>query len=235
VISLAIVRRIPGWPVTLTESGLLDAPVELRSPRLADLRRLPLIREQNAAWLRRWDPTSPEGEAPPTSPMARGLSAVRRSPVWPYISMARRRREARRRIAFGWSICYGGQFAGELTVWRITWGSNRSAQVGYWIDEKLAGRGIAPTALAMAVDHCFQVMGLHRIEAAIRPENTASCRVVKKLGFRDEGLRVREVHIDGAWRDHICYAITAEEVPGGMLGRWRRSVAARSGFERPDD
>jgi len=222
--SLTTVRRIPGWPVTLTESDLLDAPVLLRSPRLSDLRSLPRVRERNASWLRQWDATNPQ-ERPAKSPVERYVAIARQSPVWPYISMARRRREARRRIAFNWSIRYGGQFAGELTVWRIAWGSNRSAQVGYWIDERFAGRGITPTALALAVDHCFQVMGLHRIEAAIRPENAASRRVVEKLGFRDEGVRVREVHIDGAWRDHICYAITAEEVPGGILGRWRGSPA----------
>jgi ribosomal-protein-alanine N-acetyltransferase len=69
-------------------------------------------------------------------------------------------------------------------------------------------------------------MGMHRLEASIRPENAASRRVVEKLGFRDEGIRVRQLHINGAWRDHICYALTAEEVPTGVLPRWRSSLAA---------
>jgi ribosomal-protein-alanine N-acetyltransferase len=80
----------------------------------------------------------------------------------------------------------------------------------------------------MAVDHCFRAVGLHRLEASIRPENTASRRVVEKLGFREEGVRVRQLHINGAWRDHICYAITAEEVPTGMLPRWRDSLSSSS-------
>ena len=63
----------------------------------------------------------------------------------------------------------------------------------------------------MALDHCFIVVGLHRIEATIRPENRASRRVVEKLGFHEEGIRRRCLHVDGAWRDHICYAITAED------------------------
>jgi len=146
---------------------------------------------------------------------------ARKSPIWPYLSLARTRWQGWRRTHLVWAVRYDGQFAGQLSVFHITWGANRSAQVGYWIDEQLAGRGITPTALAMAVDHCFLVMGMHRLVAGIRPENAASRRVVEKLGFRDEGVRVREVHIDGAWRDHICYAITAEEVPGGMLERWR--------------
>ncbi len=49
---------------------------------------------------------------------------------------------------------------------------------------------------------------------------------MEKLGFRNEGIRVGEVHIDGAWRDHICYAITAEEVPAGILPRWKNSLLA---------
>src|SRR6185503_123975 len=88
--------------------------------------------------------------------------------------------------------------------------------------------------LAMAVDHCFGVIGLHRLEASIRPENHASRRVVEKLGFREEGIRVRQLHINGAWRDHVCYALTAEEVPQGLMPRWRsiqmatRPTASRS-------
>ena len=102
--------------------------------------------------------------------------------------------------------------------------------MGYWIDESVAGRGVTPTALAMAVDHCFGVVGLHRVEASIRPENHASRRVVEKLGFREEGLRRRYLHIDGAWRDHLCYALTAEEARGGVLARWRDTLSAqRSG------
>jgi [ribosomal protein S5]-alanine N-acetyltransferase len=109
-------------------------------------------------------------------------------------------------------------------VWHIAWGPTRSGEVAYWIDEKFAGRGITPTAVAMAVDHCLLVMGLHRLVASVRPENAPSRRVVEKLGFRNEGIRVREVHIDGAWRDHICYALTAEDAPGGLLPRWRSSL-----------
>ena len=67
---------------------------------------------------------------------------------------------------------------------------------------------------------------LHRIEANIRPENHASRRVVEKLGFREEGMRRRHLHIDGAWRDHLCYAVTIEDAPGGLLPRWRSARSA---------
>jgi len=99
-------------------------------------------------------------------------------------------------------------------------GAFRSVPVGYWVASEVAGRGVMPTALALLVDHCFQTLGLHRVEANIRPENAASRRVVEKLGFREEGLHRRYLFIDGAWCDHLMYAVTAEDVPEGMVARW---------------
>jgi [ribosomal protein S5]-alanine N-acetyltransferase len=208
------VGRMRGWPVTLTEPDLLELPVVVRPVRVKDAAVWRDTRVRNAAWLRAWEPTNPE-------------TPLYRSSLGPYVSMARTmRREARQGLTVPWVVTYGGRFAGQLTVGSIVWGSARSAQVGYWIDEAFAGRGITPTALAMAMDHCFFVIGLHRVEATIRPENHASRRVVEKLGFREEGLRRRSLHIDGAWRDHLCYAMTAEDAAGGLLPRWRRVLSA---------
>jgi [ribosomal protein S5]-alanine N-acetyltransferase len=203
-----------GWPSTLTERGLLEAPVGLRPVQVRDASIWRETRVRNAAWLRPWEPTNPE-------------TPLYRTSLGPYVAMARTmRREARHGMTLPWVITYGGRFAGQLTVGSIVWGSARSAQVGYWIDELYAGRGVTPTALAMALDHCFFIVGLHRVEATIRPENHASRRVVEKLGFREEGLRRRSLHIDGSWRDHLCYALTAEDVQNGLLPRWRSALRA---------
>lgn len=210
--------RSRGWPATLIEPDLLDAPVVLRPIRAADVKTRHALHAANDSWLQPWNPAGPDA--------APYVTLARRSPLWPYLSAARRRWESSRGIAYAWVIHYGGQFAGELTVWHILWGPTRSAEVSYWVDERLAGRGIAPTALAMGADHCFMKLGLHRLEAGIQPENTASRRVVEKLGFRDEGTRIGLVHINGAWRDHVCYAITADQAPGGLLLLWRNSLAA---------
>ena len=59
--------------------------------------------------------------------------------------------------------------------------------------------------------------GLHRLEVNVRPENAASLRVLSKLGLREEGRRERFLHIDGAWRDHRSFAVTADEVSQGEL------------------
>lgn len=131
--------------------------------------------------------------------------------------------QARSGEALPWVVAYDGRLAGQLTVSGIAWGSAQMASAGYWVDRELAGRGVIPTALALAVDYCFFTLGLHRIEVNIRPENHASLRVVRKLGFREEGARERYLHIDGDWRDHLSFALTADEVPGGLVRRWRES------------
>jgi ribosomal-protein-alanine N-acetyltransferase len=209
------VGRMRGWPVTLTEPSLLAAAVGLRPIRVKDAAAWRDGRVRNAAWLRPWEPTNPE-------------TPLYRTTLGPYVGMARTmRREARQGLTLPWVVTYDGQFAGQLTVGGIVWGSSRSAQVGYWVDEAFAGQGVIPTALAMALDHCFFAVGLHRIEATIRPENVASRRVVEKLGFREEGIRRRSLHIDGSWRDHVCYALTVEDVHGGLLARWRSIVQAQ--------
>jgi ribosomal-protein-alanine N-acetyltransferase len=131
--------------------------------------------------------------------------------------------QARAGEALPWVVGFRGQLAGQLTISGITWGSARMGSAGYWVDHAVAGQGVIPTALALAVDHCFFTVGLHRIEVNIRPENQASLRVVEKLGFRQEGIRERFLHIDGDWRDHLSFALTADDVPGGLLLRWRAS------------
>jgi len=185
--------------------------VTLRPIKVKDAPTWREARVRNASWLRPWEPTNPE-------------TPLYRTSLGPYIAMARTmRREARQGLALPWVVTFDGKFAGQLTVGSIVWGSARSGQVGYWIDEAFAGRGVTPTALALAVDQCFFNVGLHRVEATIRPENVASRRVVEKLGFREEGVRRRSLHIDGAWHDHICYALTVEDVPGGLMPRWRKT------------
>lgn len=194
-----------GWPVWLR-----DGHVGLRPLRQRDARQWRELRTRNAAWLRPWEATSPDplAEAPPT-----------------FAAMVRRlRAEARARQALPFVITYDGGLVGQLTVGGITYGSLRSAHIGYWIDEAYAGRGITPTAVALAADHCFTALRLHRIEVNVRPENAASRRVADKLGLRYEGLRERYLHIDGDWRDHLGYAVTVDEVPAGLLARWKASI-----------
>jgi ribosomal-protein-alanine N-acetyltransferase len=139
------------------------------------------------------------------------------------------RRAARLGSAMPFAICLLDEMGeerlvGQLTLGNIVRRAFCSAYAGYWVDSAVAGRGITPTALALAVDHAFRNGGVHRIEVNIRPENRPSRRVVEKLGFREEAYHPRYLHIDGAWRDHAGYALTTEDVAaeGGLLARWHR-------------
>jgi ribosomal-protein-alanine N-acetyltransferase len=181
--------------------------LELRPLRRRDAAAWREVRARNAAWLRPWEAT-----VPPESD----------EPVPTYGQMvAKFRVESRNDRMLPWTMAFDGRLVGQLTVAGITWGSLRAGSIGYWIDSQVAGRGLTPTAVAMAIDHCFSKLRLHRIEIVIRPENVASLRVVQKLGLRYEGSRPQFLHIDGAWRDHEVFAVHADEVPSGMLLRWQ--------------
>jgi len=123
-------------------------------------------------------------------------------------------------------VTYGGSFVGQINVSNVVHGVLRSGSVGYWVDERVAGRGIIPTAVAMVIDHCFGPVRLHRIEVDIRPENEASLRVVEKLGLRREGYYERYLDIDNGWRDHVAFGVTVEELGGrSMISRLERLAA----------
>lgn len=195
------------WPVRLRHGDVLLRPLRRRDRKAWDE-----IRTYNRDWLMPWEATNPPGAplGPPTfGALVRLLDT-----------------QARQGHALPWALCLAtgeqgpGQLAGQVTVSGIARGSAMFAQIGYWVDRRYAGRGLVPTGVALAVDHCFGELGLHRIEIAVRPENGNSLRVVDKLGFRYEGRRPRYLHINGDWRDHEVFAVHAEEVPEGMVARW---------------
>ena len=195
--------------MTLTARRVGGAPVILRPLRGKDRRQWEALRSQNIEWLRPWEATSPE-------PMATGM-AFRQL-------LHHFDREAAQGRLQPFVIETDGRLVGQMHLFGIAWGSLRSASVGYWVAESFAGQGIVPFALAAACDHAFLVLGLHRVEVNIRPENLASLRVVEKLGFREEGLRRHYLHIDGQWRDHRSFALTAEDLGRkSMVELWNHS------------
>jgi ribosomal-protein-alanine N-acetyltransferase len=193
------------WSPTIS-----DGDITLRLIRQRDASAWREVRRRNREWLQPW-----EASLPPEASLITDVPAT-------FGQMVRRmRKDARAGRALPWAILVDGRLAGQLTVGGITYGSLRSAYIGYWIDKDLAGRGVMPAAVAMACDYCFDNVRLHRVEINIRPENAASLRVVDKIGLRKEGDRPKYLHIDGDWRDHVTYVVTAGEFPEGVLPRLR--------------
>jgi [ribosomal protein S5]-alanine N-acetyltransferase len=193
------------WPVELSAG-----PVGLRPPRLRDGPTWSRIRIRNRDWLEPWEPTS-----------SLNWNDRHARSAWPPLCSALRK-SARAGTSLPFIVTYGGRLVGQVNASNIVFGALRSCTIGYWIDAAVAGRGITPTAVALVIDHCFGAAGLHRVEVDIRPENAASLRVVEKLALRREGYYERFLDINGGWRDHVAFAITAEELAG-------RSVLARLG------
>jgi [ribosomal protein S5]-alanine N-acetyltransferase len=105
-----------------------------------------------------------------------------------------------------------GAMVGGINVNNIVYGRFRNAALGYWAFAGTAGRGYLSEGLRLVIRYAFGELGLHRLEANVQPGNEASIRLVKRNGFRYEGTSPDYLFIDGAWRDHERWAITAEMV-----------------------
>lgn len=205
----------PGWPRPVGPLQVPGGAVRLRPARLRDgaiWSRTRLAERDN---LEPWEPSAE-------------LDWHERHAVslWPAVC-AGLRSEARKGRMLPYVIEVDGRFRGQLTIGNVSHGALRSAWIGYWVASEVTGAGIATGALALGLDHCFGAVGLHRVEATVRPENHASRRVLAKAGMREEGLLRRYLNVDGAWRDHLLMAITVEEVDGSVAAALVRRGLAR--------
>jgi [ribosomal protein S5]-alanine N-acetyltransferase len=198
----------PGWPARLTAGPVLLEPLHRR-----DAREWVRLRLDNEEWLSPWEPSAPLPWRQRHTPPA--FRAMRRAVV----------RRARAGLSLPFAVRVDGRLAGQVTVDNIVRGALRSGHLGYWVDRGVSGRGLATLAVALVCDHAFGAAGLHRLQADIRPENLRSQRLVERLGFRQEGVLRRYLDIDGDWRDHLSYALLAEDAPRGVLARWQAGAA----------
>lgn len=205
----------PGWPLPVGPIRARAGVVRLRPVRLRDAAQWSRLRLSDRAHLEPWEP-------------AAGMHWQVRHSVssWPSVCSGLRA-EARKGRMLPYVIELNGQFCGQLTIGNVTHGALRSAWIGYWVARAATGGGVATAALALGLDHCFGPVMLHRVEATVRPENAPSRAVLAKVGFREEGLLKRYLEVDGAWRDHLLVAITAEEIHGTATSTLVRAGHAR--------
>lgn len=105
-----------------------------------------------------------------------------------------------------------GAIVGFFNLSQIFRGTFQSAYLGYAVGAPYARRGLMAEALQLILRYVFDTLGLHRLEANIQPGNAASIALAKGAGFRLEGFSPRYLKIDGQWRDHERWALTAEDV-----------------------
>jgi [ribosomal protein S5]-alanine N-acetyltransferase len=129
----------------------------------------------------------------------------------------------------GFLVCssFDGAIAGFINISNIVQGAFRSGTVGYGAFAHAAGRGLMGEGLSLVMRHAFGPLGLHRLEANIQPRNTGSIGLVRRAGFRLEGFSPDFLFIDGAWRDHERWAVTADRAgapgtPGTAAGGERQ-------------
>ena len=194
------------------ETVLEGAGVVLRCPVPDDWPAWARLRGASRDFLRPWEPDWPR-------------DALTRSAFRRRLRMLARDREAG--TGFGFFVFRRADDAlmGGLTLFDVRRGAAQAAALGYWIGERYARRGHMADAVETATAYAFGPLALHRLEAACLPANEASRRLLEGRGFRLEGLARDYLKIDGAWRDHLLFALLKEE--------WRAGRPASGPAPRP--
>ncbi|HRQ82187.1 MAG TPA: GNAT family protein [Azospirillaceae bacterium] len=197
-------------------SGLTNPPpVRLEGRRCVlrpalsrDWRDWAALRAESRGFLKPWEPTWPAD--------ALTKAAFDRR-------MRRQAREWRGDEAYNFLIfdVRSEELVGGLGLTNVRRGVAQTAMMGYWVGERFARRGYVGEATTLLLDFAFGNLRLHRIEAACLPSNAASRGLLKKLGFSEEGYARSYLCIDGAWCDHILYAMVADD--------WRRQLPSVGG------
>ncbi|WP_306316351.1 MULTISPECIES: GNAT family N-acetyltransferase [unclassified Streptomyces] len=105
----------------------------------------------------------------------------------------------------------GAALAGFININNVVLGAFRCGVLGYGAFAHAAGRGLMSEALGLVVRQAFGPLGLHRLEINVQPGNAASIALARRAGFRREGFSPDFLFIDGAWRDHERWALTASD------------------------
>ena len=109
------------------------------------------------------------------------------------------------------AILDDGTIAGTINLFNIVRESLQSGTIGYWVDHRRNGRGLATGAVDQIVDYAFEDLDLHRVEAATLVDNVMSQRVLEKSGFERIGLARRFLRIDDEWRDFFLFQRLADD------------------------
>ncbi len=177
--------------------------VTLRRPQSGDYEEWARLRARSRSFLAPWEP-------------AWALDELTRA------AYRRRLRRYSREIREGHAAPFfvfrheDGALVGGCNLNNIRRGVLQACSIGYWVGEPFSRRGYTFAAATAAIRFAFQTLDLHRVEAACIPSNEASRTLLEKIGFKREGVARSYLKINGAWRDHLLYAIVDEELREGF-------------------
>lgn len=193
------------WMAEANGPTLEGAGVVLRPPRPSDYVQWSQLREASRAYLQPWEPAWAEDDL--------GRPAYRRR-------LAVYAREMEQNTAWPFFVFTADdeeQLLGAVTLSNIRRGVAETGTLGYWIGQSHAGQGRATAAVRTLLAFAFDILKLHRVEAACVPTNVASRRVLEKAGFRHEGMAKAYLKINGVWADHLLFGVVSDEVgPWGV-------------------
>jgi len=172
--------------------------VLLRFPAMSDFGQWAALRSESRAFLAPWEPVWPADD----------LTRV---------AFRRRIRRYQRDIRNGTGYPFfaftpdADTLLGGLTLTHVQRGVTQSCSLGYWMGAAYAGKGFMSGAVKAAVVFAFDTLHLNRVEAACLPNNSASIRLLEKVGFTREGYARRFLCIDGKWQDHLLYGMVRDD------------------------
>jgi ribosomal-protein-alanine N-acetyltransferase len=184
-----------GLPRKRPAAGRIDGEgLFLRPAVMGDFEPWRLLRQSSRAFLTPWEPTWPVDDLTKPAFQRRVLRQDReRAEDESYSFLIFRARD---------DVLLGG-----ITLGNVRRGVAQCGTLGYWMGEQHAGQGHMARAVRAILRHAFLEMGLHRIEAACAPDNERSRRLLERLGFQREGYARAYLLIDGAWQDHLLFAM----------------------------
>ena len=179
--------------------------VYLRPPQAGDWRAWAEVRASSRTYLKPWEP-------------AWSASALTRTAYRHRLRI--QARERRDNVGHRFFIFRRADDAlvGGVNLSNIQRGVAMSCSIGYWIGKAYARQGLMSDAVEALLPFVFDTIALHRLEAACLPSNVASEALLRKLGFRQEGFARAYLRIDGAWRDHMLFAMLASEYRNRVEG-----------------
>jgi len=183
----------PELEVRISGEGLY-----LRHPLPGDFEPWARLRSLSRAFLEPWEPVWPADDLT--------RAAFRRR-------LRRYQRDIREDSAYPFLVFQKGnnRLLGACTLSNVRRGVAQTASLGYWVGEPYKGQGIITRAVRALLPYAFEDLKLHRVEAACLPTNEPSKRLLRRCGFTEEGYARAYLRINGAWQDHILFAILRDD------------------------